>query len=206
MMQIERTLTGIVTLGPGSRLAVWVNGCHRRCKGCVSESLQAVAPENECEVVSHFDQFDLSGIDGVTISGGEPFDQPDGLYETVKYFVERGIADILVYTGFTLEELNEKNDERIAYILQNIAVLIDGPYVQELDSGIGNLKGSDNQRILFLKPEMKPAYDAFYKEDRKMQEFYIGNWVLAVGIPNQKYIEDFVEKNNERDRIICHKS
>lgn len=205
-MQIERTLTGITALGPGSRLAIWVNGCHRRCKGCVSTTLQAPAPENECEVVPYLEQFDLSSVDGVTISGGEPFDQPDGLYEAVRYFAEKGIADVLVYTGFTLEELTSSKDERIAYILEHIAVLIDGPYVAELDRGTGNLKGSDNQRIIFLKPKLKPLYDSFYREDRQMQEFYIGHLVLAVGIPNRRYIEDFSKNTNEREIIICHNS
>ncbi len=192
-MQIERAMAGIETLGPGKRLVIWVNGCGKCCEGCVSERLRAPSPLNELEIVRFLSQYDLRLSDGVTFSGGEPFDQPQELEKAVGYLNEKGVKDILIYTGHTLEELRFKNNPAIDYVLNNIAVLIDGPYVRSLDAGLGNLKGSDNQRILFMDPDYKALYESYLKQERKMQEFHIGNIVLGVGIPDTAYIENFNE-------------
>lgn len=192
-MQIERTIKGVTALGPGSRMVVWVNGCHRGCEGCVSKRLQASAPQNEKDVTQYFNDFSLFGVDGITVSGGEPFNQIDGLYELVKYMVEKRVLDILIYTGYTIEELLAKNDERIDYILKNIAVLIDGPYVDALNDNKGNLKGSTNQRVIVLNEDYRQIYDEYYKSERGMQEFLFGNFLVAVGIPTKEYIESFTK-------------
>ncbi len=193
-MQIERAIVGVNTLGPGNRLAIWVNGCNRRCPGCVSERLQRKAPENECDVYDYFLQYDIAAIDGLTISGGEPFEQIEGLYQIVKLFISKGIIDILIYTGYTIEELRERHDFRIEYILSNIAVLIDGPYIQSLDIQEGNLCGSTNQRIIILNSKMEEKYTSYQCTERRMQEFFFGRIKVAVGIPNKAYINSF--KNN----------
>lgn len=193
-MQIERAIVGEELLGPGLRLCVWVNGCYRNCKGCVSKNLQMPAPENEQDVEEFLSMFSLSIIDGVTISGGEPFEQIGELKKAVAFLCSQGIEDILIYTGYTLEELLAKKDENINFILGNIAVLIDGPYIERLDSGLGNLKGSDNQKIYFFKEKVKTLYETFYKKEREMKEFYLPNQLLGVGIPTKEYIENFHKK------------
>lgn len=157
----------------------------------MSERLQAPAPENEVEVESFFENFYLDTTDGITISGGEPFEQLSELCKLVEYFSQRGFSDILIYTGYTLEELNGMRDERIGRIFSKISVLIDGPYVKALDTGKGNLKGSDNQRIIFFNPNFREKYAQFYSDERKMQEFYLGNVLLATGIPDGEYIKKF---------------
>ena len=191
-MQIERAISGVTTLGPGRRLVVWVNGCNRRCKGCVSERLQKFEPRNEQDVIPYLQRFDLTDTDGVTISGGEPFEQVADLLTMVRYFKQNGIDDILIYTGYQIEQLRDKHDNRVDAILAEIAVLIDGPYIQELNSDIGNLKGSDNQRVIFCNEKFKALYEGYYCETRRMQEFQIGNYVIAAGIPTKQYIIDFL--------------
>ena len=190
-MQIERALLGVKTLGPGSRFALWVNGCHRRCPGCVSVRLQLPQPRNERAVEAFLESFDFSDTDGVTVSGGEPFNQPAELRKLVRWFRARGMEDILVYTGFTLEELRAIGSDCIDEILRSIAVLIDGPYVQALNSGKGNIKGSDNQRVLFMNEKFRPAYEAYMRSERKMQEFALGGMRVAVGIPDAEFIRKF---------------
>ncbi len=195
-MQIERALCGVTTLGPGQRLAVWVNGCGRRCRGCVSPRLQRRAPENECDVDAYFADFDLTAPDGVTISGGEPFDQASELLRALRLFRSHGIEDILVYTGYTIEELRERGDSDTTAALAETAVLIDGPYLAERDLGCGNLAGSENQRIHYLDPRMRERYEAYQRKERRMQEFSFCGHVIAVGIPTDAYIRNFL-KNGE---------
>lgn len=191
IMQIEMAISGLTTLGPGNRFVLWVNGCNKRCPGCVSERLQRFNPDNEEDVVLFLNEYEFNETDGVTISGGEPFEQVEDLLIMVKYFKEKGIDDILIYTGYTMKELLDKHDKRIEAILSEIAVLIDGPYNAELNFDIGNLKGSENQRIYFMNEQLKEKYDEYYSDKRVMQEVQIDNYLIAVGIPDRQYIKKF---------------
>ena len=193
-MRIERTLNYVTALGPGRRLAVWVNGCSRGCAGCVSERLQKIDERTEADIEEYFFGYRTDGIDGVTVSGGEPFEQTEELLHLLRYFRRRGVRDILVYTGFLLEELQARGDGATDAALAEISVLIDGPYVASLDTGKGNLKGSDNQRIHFFDPSLAPAYHAYFREQREMQEVTLPGSLLAVGIPDTAYIEAFRKK------------
>lgn len=195
-MQIERAIKGVKTLGPGNRMVVWVNGCHRGCPGCVSKRLQKDAPQNEQDINQYFDQFEFDDLDGMTISGGEPFDQIGELLKLIQYILEKQIFDILVYTGYTIEELNSKKDKRIEYILNHIAVLIDGPYIEALNDDTGNLKGSNNQRVIVLNKQFQQKYDEYCKQARTMQEFDFGKIIVAVGIPTREYINSFTKKED----------
>ena len=86
-----------------------------------------------------------------------------------------------------------EKDKDIDYILENIGVLIDGPYIEEQNTGKGNLKGSDNQRIIFINQDLKPAYDKYYRDERQMQEQVLGNILLSAGIPTEDYIKKFTK-------------
>ena len=190
-MQIERAMAGVTALGPGSRIAVWVNGCPRRCKGCVSPELQAFKPYNEQEIEGFFEAFSFEEASGLTVSGGEPFEQVSELQKLVDYSIQRGCADILIYTGYTYEELKGKHDERIEDILSKISVLIDGQYVEELDDDKCSLRGSTNQKIIILNDKYEEEYHKYLEMGRTQQILDLGYYVLGVGIPNKKFLADF---------------
>ena len=191
-MRIERTLSFVKTLGPGERFVIWTNGCPRKCPGCVSERLQVANPNTEEDVESYFQNIDLSLYDGITISGGDPFMDYEELLVALKYFKSRGVKDILVYTGYTLEEINE--NERMKECLKYIDVLIDGPYIESQNDNKHNLRGSNNQRIIFLNESLKEKYEAYIKDERHMEEYRRGNFVTGVGIPTKEYIEEFKKR------------
>lgn len=192
-MQVERIIADVETLGPGKRICIWVNGCKRKCIGCVSPELQTFKQENECDIISVIAKFDLNETSGITISGGEPFEQTVALAELIRFLKSKGVADILVYTGYRIEQLRTRTDEIAAtqYVLDNIGVLIDGPYIQEQNHNIGNLKGSDNQRIIFINKKLQQKYEAYASDARKMQEFFMFPHFVGVGIPPKEYIEKF---------------
>ena len=104
--------------------------------------------------------------DGMTVSGGEPFDQSAALRLLVDWFVRRHSGDILVYTGYRLEALREKHSEDIDWVLAHIAALADGEYRQEDDPGIG-LVGSANQRLHIFSHHDR--YAGFTRCQRRMQ-------------------------------------
>lgn len=190
-MRIERALADIYTLGPGNRLGIWVNGCHRNCPGCVSKRLQKIDNEVDFVIEEYFKDYNFGRFDGVTISGGEPFDQIDELDHLVKFLKEMGINDILVYTGYLLNDLIMMNNPIVISILSNISVLIDGPYIESLNDDTNNIKGSSNQEIYYLKKEYKEIYQKYIHKERMMQEMQYGNTLIGVGIPTKEYIRKF---------------
>ncbi len=93
--------------GPGVRAVVWVQGCGKRCPGCFNPEFQA--REGGCEVTAEEVLRRIAvaeGIEGVTFSGGEPFDQAAALAEVARGAQARGLG-VVVFTGYTRGELEE---------------------------------------------------------------------------------------------------
>ena len=104
-IRLHRVYYPVTTLGPGRRLGIWVQGCKKKCPGCLSPEMQpCVGPLLTVESIVQNIPADIRP-DGLTISGGEPFDQPAGVAELIRWFTDRYTSDVLVYTGYTLAEL-----------------------------------------------------------------------------------------------------
>ena len=199
-MYISRILYPVEVLGPGKRIGIWLSGCIHHCPGCSNPELWEQKEENQTSLDTVMELINLicseKDVDGFTITGGDPFYQPDVLRELLPRLVEIS-ADILVYTGYSYEELPRD-------ILRYIAVLIDGKYIEERNHG-ELLRGSDNQRIMVLKCEYKTAYQKYLQAVRSdIQNFPVRNGVISVGIHLPKYeenlkraaIEKGLEENN----------
>ena len=102
---LHRVYYPVTTLGYGKRLGVWVRGCGKACPGCISPELKEPlgSPVDVEEVIRRIPEgFEA---DGLTISGGEPFDQPRGVLQLIRWFSREISEDILIFTGYTIEEL-----------------------------------------------------------------------------------------------------
>ncbi len=149
MMRILSVVEESVVDGPGIRTVIFTAGCPHHCKGCHNPSSWNPFGGEEVEVEELVQLVKLSGWEGVTISGGEPFLQSSALAELVKACKWLG-KNVWVYTGYTLEQLEEMHDEAIQTVLDYADVLVDGRYEQSLrDMGL-RFRGSSNQRIIFL--------------------------------------------------------
>jgi anaerobic ribonucleoside-triphosphate reductase activating protein len=145
-LRLSRVHFPVTTLGPGQRLGVWFQGCSIQCPGCISADTWATnrghaTLDDLLEQITRL----LPKAEGITISGGEPFDQPDALIALVSALRERTEADILVYSGYTVEAL--------APVLRHAQGLIDALITDpfELHSAHSRpLRGSDNQRMHLL--------------------------------------------------------
>lgn len=184
-MNVARILYPVEVLGPGKRLGIWVCGCRRGCKGCSNPELWGQKPEYEVTVedimslVSRIS--DLHKIDGFTISGGEPMDQPEGLSQLITQLSAYS-KDILIYTGYRIDELKKREDPATNIILSRTAVLIDGEYREEENIDV-LLRGSSNQRIHILIPEMVEGYEKYLASaHNQIQNFTTLNGVVSVGI------------------------
>lgn len=144
-----------VSNGLGWRAVLFVSGCPHHCPGCHNEIAQDFnygEEFNEQEILKRIEENSI--LNGITISGGEPLCKENISY--VNHFIEqvkklKPNFDVWCYTGYTLEELQAKNDEVTNKTLKNIDVLVDGRFIEARKNPDIKFRGSDNQRILDLK-------------------------------------------------------
>lgn len=135
--------------GPGVRTVVFFQGCSIHCPGCQNKHLWDPSGGTEIEVTELAERIAEIGNPQVTISGGEPFQQPEQLARLVSILKYRHNFHIIVYTGFTWEVLRTLCNPIFllnAGILSNVDVLVDGQYVKSLDDDCITYRGSRNQR------------------------------------------------------------
>ncbi len=180
-MYVKRVCYPIRVLGPGQRLGIWLAGCNKRCLGCMSPELQTTKGSKNIPVKEMEKMFRAIGgqIDGVTISGGEPFLQAKELYKLVDYIKRNITDDIIVFSGYKIEELKQMQSTYVDKTLDLISVLIDGEYVDEQNDGIG-IRGSSNQRIYIF--HNCNDYSKLSIGERKLQTFRYNGQILVVGI------------------------
>lgn len=198
-MNVARILYPVKVLGPGDRIGIWLCGCNRACPGCSNPELWSPRPEYEVSIenLCHLIDQVLSNhpVDGITITGGEPFQQADDLWKLISQLSNQ-VPDILVYSGYRLQELYDLNDPAVNSVLNNVATLVDGAYIQELNDN-SPLRGSSNQQIHILKDEYRDTYAHYLKTtENKIQNFTTGDGVVSVGIHRPKFNEEIVRSIN----------
>lgn len=149
MLRIAAIEKEDVLNGPGIRTVIYLQGCSKRCPGCHNPSTwdynggQLVTEEY---LLQEIDSDFLA--DGVTFSGGEPFDQAKALISLVKKIKERN-KNIWIYTGYTVEEILADSIKAELFYLAD--VVVDGPFIKELRYPEVPFRGSSNQRIIDVK-------------------------------------------------------
>ena len=177
-MYVARILYPVKALGPGDRIGIWFCGCPRRCDGCSNPELwefqdrYKTSPSTVMLLIEKIAQ--THHVDGFTITGGDPFFQPDAL-ATLLEAIKKISDDILVYTGYLKQELP-------ASLLKNIAVLIDAPYLKERNKNC-RLRGSDNQTIYILNEKYRTVYENYLSAtENQIQNFTAQDGIISVGI------------------------
>lgn len=180
-LQMAWYVAGTRCLGPDNRFALWVQGCHQRCEGCIAEPLQDVHGGTLVQITTLAEQIlRTPQIDGLSISGGEPFLQAQGLAALLReVHKKRPELGVIVYTGLLYEQLQEEPSAQA--FLEHIDLLIDGAYVQAQDDGRA-MRGSANQRLLFLSERYKP--DDLPTHRTNEIQFSDGSFRM-IGIPSQ---------------------
>lgn len=199
-MQIGKILFPVTALGPGRRVGVWTQGCNKNCAGCSNPELKAFDESKEIAVDTLTTLVTAFDCDGVTITGGEPFLQTKELNEFVRRLNGRGIADILVYSGYTYEELAARRDADTDAVLANIAALVDGPFVRELADDVP-LRGSSNQKVRVFRSAFAEAYARCVAEEKRVDVFSFGKETHFIGIPVAGYetvYSDYVKYKTDK--------
>ena len=138
--------------GPGIRLAIFFQGCLNHCKGCHNHDSWDVSGGRIFDT-DEVQQMMLSDplLDGITLSGGEPFLQTEALDRIAEDAHDMGL-NVWCYSGYTYEELYSSSEGR--YAMRNIDVLVDGPFKQELKSMDCKWRGSTNQRLVDVRKSL----------------------------------------------------
>jgi len=140
--------------GPGLRLAVFTQGCPHHCEGCHNPESHAFDKgelrDTEEILTMARDNFLL---DGITLSGGEPFCQPEACAAIAKGAHAAGL-NVWCYTGYTYDELvSGKKEWR--ELLENVDMLVDGRFVLSERSLEVRFRGSRNQRIIDVPESLR---------------------------------------------------
>lgn len=180
---MDRLLWPVTALGPGQRIALWVSGCRHHCFHCANPELWEKKQGQQIEVEKLQSVFRKmcaeKNVEGLTITGGEPFDQAEAFLELLD--AAAGIfPDILIYSGYEEKELKEDSVRK--ELLSRVDVLIDGPYIEAKNKPSIVLRGSENQRIIYQNPKVKEKYEAYLQKGRQIQNFVYDYKIISVGI------------------------
>lgn len=154
-LRISGCISDSIVDGPGIRYVVFVQGCPHHCPGCHNPDTHDFEGGYLADTEKILQQIGSDPlISGVTFSGGEPFCQAAALCELGERVRALG-KNIVVYSGYTFEELLEKGktEPDVLYLLRLCDLLIDGRYVESLRDLSLQFRGSSNQRLIDLKKE-----------------------------------------------------
>lgn len=156
-MRYAKIKTYDIANGPGVRVSLFVQGCSKHCDGCFNpETWDYNGGISFTEDTKRylFDACSPDYISGLSILGGEPFDQAIELAELVREFKELyPNKDVAVWSGYVIDEIESDPDRK--QLLDEIDVLIDGPFIKELKEPNLTYMGSTNQRVIFVKERLQ---------------------------------------------------
>ena len=144
--------------GPGLRLTVFTQGCPHRCSGCHNPQTHDFSGGSESdtdEIIQKIRKNPL--LDGVTLSGGEPFCQPDPCAEIARAARSLGL-NVWSYSGYTFEELVEQGTPEQRTLLAELDVLVDGRFELDKRSLECRFRGSSNQRLINVPASLKAGH------------------------------------------------
>lgn len=187
VIQYSEKLESTNLLGPGKRAVLWVFGCCFDCPGCIAYNFKhGTYIKDTAENLAQW--FLETKNNDITISGGEPMLQAAALSKMIEIIRKKRNVGVIVYSGFTYEELKRKadGDSGVKKFLGQIDLLIDGPYRKELNHN-EPYRGSSNQRILPLTGRYARAMDEYYQksEGRNVEILIRGDKTLMVGVPSK---------------------
>lgn len=181
-LNVAAALVGTSVLGPGLRAVVWVQGCPLCCPGCLAPGWIPFTPARLVSAEALANELLAHPlISGLTFSGGEPMAQAAGLARVARLARARRRLDIICFSGFTLERLRQAPPyPGVADLLEQVDVLIDGPYIAQQDDNRG-LRGSANQRIHHLSGRL--AGVDLQSAPRRAEVVVRDGHMLLVGVP-----------------------
>ncbi len=201
---ISRIHYPIHALGPGRRLGIWFQGCSIRCAGCIStDTWAARTPDIDVDSLLSDLSIWIAACDGVTISGGEPFEQRYALHHLLTGLKAKRNVDVLVFSGRPLEALSPLLTEFDGLI----DALVSDPFVASAGQTLA-LRGSDNQRLTTLTKIGEERFASYHRQRRQeddrldfMMDDEGSAWMAGIPRPGDLgRLQDLLATNGHRCR------
>lgn len=201
-IRIHNIIFSTKVLGPETRAAIWFQGCNRDCYRCMSPETRPLDAGRTISIKRIVDVLaELDSIEGITISGGEPFLQRHALFLLLKEIREKTNLGIIIYTGYTVDELGKIDDEEVNEILTNLCdLIIDGEYIDDLNDGM-RLKGSSNQKLVFVTDRYKKYLPLYEEKCRSVEIVVKSNDAFMYGIPDKDTLDKWYKLYKKQEGI-----
>jgi anaerobic ribonucleoside-triphosphate reductase activating protein len=184
-LQVAQIVPCTEAEGPGRRFALWFQGCPLRCAGCCNPEMLPFSGGREYRLAEVADLVrhaaNNEGIEGITLLGGEPLAHAAGAAALARLTRANGLS-VMVFSGFTLEEIRANPDPAAGELLAHTDILVDGPYLREQPDTERRWIGSTNQRIHFFSPRYR-ADDPRWRMANTLEIRLQGNTVAINGFP-----------------------
>lgn len=178
LINIHSTIKSSRVNGPGDRFVIWTQGCRKMCKNCYNPETWSHYRNNLVDIDSLVEEIKNSSVSGVTISGGDPFEQPEELFYLLREIKQLDLSDgVIVFSGYTMEQI--RGDSKLEKCLDYIDVLIDGLYIEEKRITNG-LAGSSNQQFHYLSDKI--SSDSI-EIDQEVEIHLLGELIQITGFP-----------------------
>ena len=148
--------------GPGFRTSIYCAGCRHQCPGCHNPQSWAFDQGHEMSVDDIMKIIEADPYANVTFSGGDPMYQAAAFAELARVIHQRTNKDIWCFTGFTYESLITPEQREL---LEQIDVLVDGPYIEKLRDPDLLFRGSSNQRLIDVPQSLKKGEVVLFEPD-----------------------------------------
>jgi anaerobic ribonucleoside-triphosphate reductase activating protein len=178
LINLHSTIKSSRVNGPGDRFVIWTQGCRKMCKNCYNPETWSHYRNNLIDIDLLVEEIKNSSTTGVTISGGDPFEQPEELFYLLREIKQLDLSDgVIVFSGYTIDEIRVREELRKS--LDYIDVLIDGLYIDEKRITNG-LAGSSNQEFHFLTDKI--SRDSI-NIDQEVEIHSLGELIQITGFP-----------------------
>lgn len=155
-LRLHRFLPVSRANGPGQRAVIWTQGCTLGCSGCFNPETHT-PDAGEWLSIDQLAKMILESaphLEGVTISGGEPFQQTQPLVNLLRLLNEKSNLSILIFSGYTWEQILKIPGSHDVITLTD--VIVAGRYINQQRIATG-LLGSNNKTVHFLTTRYTPA-------------------------------------------------
>ncbi len=205
-LRIAKTLVGTEAEGPGLRAAIWLQGCSLRCTNCCNpemlgdkggemHSVDALGRHlwghslaEKPSSASEKNRVGIAPIEGITLLGGEPFEQAAGAAALAKGAQIAGLS-VMVFSGYTIGELRDRSDPAIDELLAHCDLLVDGRYRESEPESERRWIGSKNQVMHFLSDRYDPSEPQFREPNTVEIRFKPGHLTVS-GWPSASHLVD----------------
>lgn len=165
--------------GPGERFVLWTQGCSKKCINCFNYNTWSFKDNEIFTPISIFEMVKNANCDGVTITGGDPLEQPEELLELLKLLYSLDLRKgIILFTGYTIDEINNLGGS-VKECLGYIDLLIDGRF-EDINKTSISLRGSVNQQFIYFSSKIKEDEVLF---DQEVELHLRDDILLATGFP-----------------------